>query len=92
MTRHAGGRGRSRGRAEDRSRSADVSVHARLGDPEQVGDLLRRKTAGDRAEHLTLTIGQGGDRPNTTIEDTPREDIPDEDPDQHGSRPLHRRR
>ena len=61
MTRHAGGRGRSRGRAEDRSRSANVRVHAGLGDPKQVGDLFRRKTAGHGPQHLTLTIGQPGD-------------------------------
>jgi hypothetical protein len=61
MTGHAGGRGRSRGRTEDRPRPADVRVHAGLGDPEQAGDLLRRKTPGDRAEDLTLTIGQRGD-------------------------------
>jgi hypothetical protein len=61
MTRHAGGSSRSCGRIEDRSRSANVCVHARLGDPEQIGDLLRRKTAGDRAEDLMLPIGQRGD-------------------------------
>ena len=91
MTSHAGGRGRSRGRPEDRSRSANMSVHARLADPEQVGDLLRRKAAGDRAEHLTLTIGQRGDRPNATVEDAPGHEVPGEEPDQRGSRPLHRR-
>ena len=61
MTRHARRGGGPRGRPEDRSRPADVSVHARLGDSEQIGDLLRRKTAGDRAEDLTLTIGQRAD-------------------------------
>jgi hypothetical protein len=61
MTRHAGGSRRSRGRAEDRARAADVRVDACLGDPEETRDLLRRKTTGDRAQHLTLTIGQPGD-------------------------------
>jgi len=61
MTRHAGGSGRSRWRAEDRSRSANVGVHARLGDAEQGGDLFRRKTSGDRAKDLALTIGQRSD-------------------------------
>jgi hypothetical protein len=68
MTRHAGGRGRSRRRAEDRARSADVSVHAGFADPQQIGDLLGRKTAGDRAQHLALTIGQGGDRSGGSLE------------------------
>jgi hypothetical protein len=61
VTGHARGRGRSRGRTEDRSRSANMGVHAGLADAEQIGDLLRRKTPGDRAEDLTLTIGQRGD-------------------------------
>jgi hypothetical protein len=58
MTGHAGGRGRSRGDIEDRARSANVRVHAGLGDSEQVGDLLCRKSSGDGAEYLTLTISQ----------------------------------
>jgi hypothetical protein len=61
MTRHASGSRRSRGRAEDRARAADVGVDAGLGDPEETRDLFRRKTAGDRAQHLTLAIGQSGD-------------------------------
>jgi hypothetical protein len=39
-----------------------MSVHAGLAYSEQVGDLFRRKTARDRAQHLTLPIGQGGAR------------------------------
>jgi hypothetical protein len=57
MTRHAGGGCRSRGRAEDRSRSAHVRVHAGLGDPEQLGDLLRGQAARDRTQDLALAIG-----------------------------------
>jgi hypothetical protein len=61
VTRHAGGSRRSCGRAEDRARAADVRVDAGLGDPEETRDLFRRKTPGDSAQHLTLTIGQPGD-------------------------------
>ena len=92
MTRHAGGSSRSRGRTEDRSRAADVSVHARLGDPQQIGDLLRRETARDSAEDLTLTIGQRDDRPATPREDSPGKHVPRENPEHHVSRPLHRTR
>ena len=60
MTGDAGGGGRSRRHTEDRSRSPDVRVHAGLGDPEEVSDLLRRKAARDRAQHLALTVGQRG--------------------------------
>jgi hypothetical protein len=89
MTGHAGGRGRSRGHTEDRPRSADVRVHAGLGDPEQAGDLLRRKAAGYGAEHLTLTIGQRGDRTPATRENASRNDVSGEHSDQRGSRALH---
>ncbi len=92
MTRHAGGSSRSRGRSENRSRAADVSVHARLGDPQQICDLLRRKTARDSAEDLTLTIGQRDDRPAAPPEDPPGEDIPGDNPKHRESRPLHRTR
>jgi hypothetical protein len=61
MTRHAGGSRRSRGRAEDRPRAANVRVHAGLGDPEKTRDLFRRQTAGDSTQDLTLAIGQPGD-------------------------------
>jgi len=91
MTRHAGGRGRSRWRAEDRARSADVSVHAGFADPQQIGDLLRRKTAGDRAQHFTLTMGQRGDRSGAPPENAAGKDIPGENPDKRGSRALHSR-
>lgn len=91
MTRHAGGGGRSRGYTEDGSRSPYVRVHARFADPEKIRDLLRRKTAGDRAEHLTLPIGQRFDRPDALAEYTPGNEIPGDDPDQHGSRALHSR-
>jgi len=60
VTGDARGRGRSRRHTQDRSRSPDVGVHAGLGDPEEVGDLLRRKPAGDGAQHLALTAGQRG--------------------------------
>jgi len=92
MTRHAGGSSRSRGRTEDRSRAADVSVHARLGDPQQICDLLRRETARDSAEDLTLTIGQRDDRPAAPREDSPGKHVPRESPEHHESRPLHRTR
>jgi hypothetical protein len=61
MTSDAGGRGRSRGHAEDRPRSADVRVHAGLAYSEKVGDLLRRKAPGHGTQDLTLAIGQRGD-------------------------------
>jgi hypothetical protein len=61
MTGDAGGRRRPRGRAEDRSRSANVRVHARLGDPQQARDFFRRKAAGHGAQYLTLTVGQPSD-------------------------------
>jgi hypothetical protein len=61
MTGHAGGRRRAGRRAEDRSRSANMRVHARLGDPKETRDLFRRKTAGHGTQYLTLTIGQPGD-------------------------------
>jgi hypothetical protein len=60
MTRHAGGRRRSGGRAEDHSRSANVGVDTGLGDPEERRDLFRRKAAGYGTQHLTLTIGKTG--------------------------------
>jgi hypothetical protein len=61
MTGHARGGSGACGNTEDRSRPADVSVHAGLGDPEELRDLLRGKAAGDGAQNLTLTIGQRGD-------------------------------
>jgi hypothetical protein len=83
MTRDAGGRGRSRRRAEDGARTADMSIHAGFGDPQQIGDLFRRKTARDRAQHLTLTIGQRGERSGAPRESVSGNDIPGEDPDEH---------
>jgi hypothetical protein len=81
VTRDASGGGRSRWRAEDRARSADVSVHAGLGDPKQIGDLLRGKTARDRAQHLPLTIGQRGDRSGAPLENGTGNEIAGENPD-----------
>jgi hypothetical protein len=81
VTRHASGSRRSRRGAEDRSRAADVGVHAGLGDPEKARDLFRRKTARHRAQHLTLTIGQPGDGPRAPVEDAAGDEIPGEDPD-----------
>ena len=92
MTRHAGGSSRSRGRTEDRSRAADVSVYARLGDPQQICDLLRRETARDSAEDLTLTIGQRDDGPAAPREDSAGKHASGENPEHHESRPLHRTR
>jgi hypothetical protein len=83
VTRHASGGGRSRWRVEDRARPADMRVDTRFGDPQESGDLFRRKTAGDRAQHLKLTIGQRGDRSGVSPEDAAGNDIPGEDPDQH---------
>jgi hypothetical protein len=91
MTRHAGGRGRSRRRAEDGPRTADMSIHAGFGDPQQIGDLFRRKTARDRAQHLTLPIGQRGERSRAPPESVSGNDVTGEDPDQHGCRALHSR-
>ena len=82
MTRHAGGRGRSRRRAEDRARPANVGVHACFADPQQIGDLFRRKTAGDRAQDLALTTGQRRDRSGAPLENAAGKEIPGEDPDQ----------
>jgi pyrrolidone-carboxylate peptidase len=81
MTRHARGRGRSRWRAEDRACSANVRVDACLRDPQQIGDLFRGKTARDRAQHLTLTIGQRCGRPDVTTENAAGEQISGEYPD-----------
>jgi hypothetical protein len=89
MTRHAGGRGRSRWRAKDRARSTDGGVHAGFGDPEETGDLLRRETAGDRAQHLTLAIGQRGDRSRASPEYASGNEIPGENSYQRGSQALH---
>jgi hypothetical protein len=75
VTGDASGRGRSRRRIEDRSRSPDVGVHARLGDPEVAGDLLGREAARHRAQDLTLPIRQRGHRPRAPREDTPRKHI-----------------
>jgi hypothetical protein len=58
VTGDAGGSRRTRRSAEDRARSADVRVHARFGDAEELRDLLGGKSAGDRVQHLTLTVGQ----------------------------------
>jgi hypothetical protein len=89
MTRHAGGRGRSRWRAEDRARSTDVSIHAGFRDPEETGDFLRRETARDRTQHLTLTIGQCGDRSLAPPENASGNEIPGENSYQRGSQVLH---
>jgi hypothetical protein len=89
MTRHAGGRGRTRGRTEGHSRSTNVRVHARLRDPKHIGDLFRRKTAGDCAQDLTLAVGQPGDCPRATTQNAPREEIAGKDPDHRGSRAMH---
>jgi len=89
MTRHAGGRGRSRRRAEDGARTADMGIHAGFGDPQQIGDLFRRKTARDRAQHLTLTIGQCGDRSRAPPENASGNEIPGENSYQRGSQALH---
>jgi len=92
MTRDAGGRRRSRGHTEDRSGSPHVRVHARLADPEEVRDLLRRETARDGAEHLTLPVGQRFDRSGASAKDTLGNDVPGDDPDQCGNRALHQER
>lgn len=89
MTRHAGGRGRSCGRAEDRACSADVGVHAGFADPEQSGDLFRRETAGDGSKDLTLTIRKRGDGSGAPPEHAAGNEIPGEDSEERGSRALH---
>jgi hypothetical protein len=60
-----------------------MSIHAGFGDPQQIGDLFRRKTACDRAQHLTLTIGQRGQRSGAPRESVSGNDIAGEDPDEH---------
>jgi hypothetical protein len=82
VTGHAGGRGRSRGRAEDRSRSADVRVHARLGYPKQTRDLLGREAARDSTQHLALAVGERRDRTRMPREDAPGHGVPGDESDQ----------
>lgn len=82
MTGHACGGRRTRGDAEDHSRPADVRVHARLGDSEDLRDLLCGKPAGDGAQDLALTIRQRGDRVTALAQDTSREEIPGKNSDQ----------
>jgi hypothetical protein len=89
MTRHAGGCGRSRWRAEGRARSTDVSIHACFRDPQQIGDFFRRETAGNRAQHLTLTTGQCRDRSRAPPENASGNEIPGENSYQRGSQALH---
>jgi len=89
VTGDACGRGRTRRDTENHSRTPDVSVYARLGDPEEAGDLLRRKTARDRAEDLALTIGQRGHGPRAPREDALRDEVYGKNPDQRGSRAPH---
>ena len=91
MTRHAGGRRRSRGYAQDRSRAAHVGVHAGFGDSEEARDLFGRETAGDGAENLTLPVGQRVDRLDAPSKHAPGEQIPGYDPKECGSRALHPR-
>ena len=92
MTRHARGRRRARGDTEDRSRSPDMRVHARLADPEEIRYLLRRETARDRAKHLALPLGQRFDRAGASAQDTLGNEVPGDDPDECGSRSLHQHR
>ena len=92
MTRHAGGRRRSRGHTEDRSRAPDMRVHARLADPEKIRYLLRRETARDGTEHLALPVGQRFDRSGASAKHTLGKVVPDDDPDECGSRALHQQR
>ena len=89
MTRHAGGSCRSRGRAEDRSRSAHVRVHAGLGDPEQLGDLLRGQAARDCAQDLALAIGERGDRARAARENAPCDEIAGDNSEDRRSGALH---
>jgi len=91
MTRHAGGRGRSRGRTEDRPRAADVRIHTRFGNPQETRDLLRREPTRDGTQNFTLPIGQRSDGRGVSSQDASGEDKPKEDPDQSGSRALHLR-
>jgi len=53
------------------------------------GDLFCGKTAGDRTQHLTLTVGQRGDRLGVPREDAPGNDVPGENTDHRGSRAPH---
>ena len=91
MTGHAGGGGRSRGDTKAHSCPANVRVHAGLGDPEMTRDLFCGKTAGDRTQHLTLTVGQRGDRLGVPREEAPGNDVPGENTDHRGSRAPHAR-
>jgi hypothetical protein len=68
-----------------------VSIHAGFGDPEETGDFLRRETARDRAQHLTLTIGQRRDRSRASPENASGDEIPGENSYQRGSQALHQK-
>jgi hypothetical protein len=58
-----------------------MSVHARLGYPEQVGDLLRREATGDGAQDLMLAVGEAGDRARAPRKQSPRKEISGEKSD-----------
>jgi hypothetical protein len=64
-----------------------VRVHARRGDPELAGDLLGRPTRGDRAQDLSLPIGQGLFH-SATVEDVPRKQVPGEKTEEKRCRAL----
>jgi hypothetical protein len=89
VTGDAGGRGRSRWRAEDGARPPDMRVHARFADPEEPGDLFRGETSGDRAEDLTLTIGQRRAGAVAPREDTAGYEVADKETDKGGTRAPH---
>jgi len=89
VTRDPCGRGRPGRRTQDVARATDVGVHARLADPQELCDLLRREAARDGAQHLALTIGQPGGGPGAARKDSPRQHITGYEPDHHGSGALH---
>jgi len=70
-------------------RARRMWIHARLADPQKLGDLLRREAARDGTQHLALAIGQRGGGPGAARKDTPRQHITSYEPDHHRSGALH---
>ena len=91
MTGDPCGRGRAGGCMQDRPRATDVGVHAGLGDPEKLGDLLRRPPGRDGAQDLALAVGQRlFDR--AAVKDAPGKQIASDETEKKRRRalPMHR--
>jgi hypothetical protein len=89
VTRDACGGCRTRRHPEDRAGATNVRVHARRGDPELGGDLLRRPATRDRAQDLALPIGQRVTGRLSSRESVAREDESSEQTDEKRSGALH---